>query len=125
MPEDDARSGLSATARMALPMRLRVTKAAIEAIASADKPELYLLSKVKRGQKGYGMTTFQGTTPERFEFEVDTTRANERWRAEVAEFRARAMSPALSAAERNKAVTALGFIPTDRLSGRSIAELLP
>jgi hypothetical protein len=39
-------------------------------VAAADKPELYPLSKVKRGQKGYGMTTFQGTTPERFEFEV-------------------------------------------------------
>jgi hypothetical protein len=38
--------------------------------ASADKPEIYPLSKVKRGLKGYGMTTFQGTTPERFEFEV-------------------------------------------------------
>lgn len=38
--------------------------------AHAGKPETYPLSKVKRGQKGYGMTTFQGTTPERFEFEV-------------------------------------------------------
>lgn len=38
--------------------------------AAAGKPEILPLSKVKRGQKGYGMTTFQGTTPERFEFEV-------------------------------------------------------
>ncbi len=38
--------------------------------AQADSPEIYPVSKVKRGQKGYGMTTFQGTTPERFEFEV-------------------------------------------------------
>lgn len=32
--------------------------------------DIFPLSKVKRGQKGYGLTTFQGTTPERFEFEV-------------------------------------------------------
>ena len=38
--------------------------------ASADAPEIFPLSKVKKGQKGYGMTTFSGTTPERFEFEV-------------------------------------------------------
>jgi len=38
--------------------------------ASAAPPEIYPLAKVKRGQIGYGMTTFQGTTPERFEFEV-------------------------------------------------------
>src|SRR5689334_22782760 len=38
--------------------------------ASAEKPEVFPLSQVKRGLKGYGMTTFAGTTPERFEFEV-------------------------------------------------------
>jgi hypothetical protein len=38
--------------------------------AAAEKPEIFPLSKVKRGLKGYGMTTFAGTTPERFEFEV-------------------------------------------------------
>ncbi len=40
--------------------------------ASADRspPEIFPLSKVKRGQTGYGMTTFAGTTPERFTFEV-------------------------------------------------------
>lgn len=42
----------------------------LPAVAVADKPEIYPLSKVKRGQKGYGLTTFQGTTPDRFEFEV-------------------------------------------------------
>ncbi len=37
----------------------------------ADKPpEIFPLEKVRRGQKGYGLTTFQGTKPERFEFEV-------------------------------------------------------
>lgn len=38
--------------------------------ATAAPPEIYPLSSVRRGQVGYGMTTFQGTTPERFEFEV-------------------------------------------------------
>jgi len=28
------------------------------------------VSKVQRGQTGYGLTTFAGTTPERFTFEV-------------------------------------------------------
>jgi hypothetical protein len=32
--------------------------------------EVYPLDKIRRGQKGYGLTTIQGTTPERFEFEV-------------------------------------------------------
>lgn len=32
--------------------------------------ETYPLAKVRRGQVGYGLTTMQGTTPERFEFEV-------------------------------------------------------
>jgi hypothetical protein len=38
--------------------------------AGADAPEIYPLSKVKRGDTGYGMTTMSGTTPTRFEFEV-------------------------------------------------------
>ena len=33
-------------------------------------PEIYPLDKVRRGQKGYGLTTIKGTTPERFTFEV-------------------------------------------------------
>jgi hypothetical protein len=40
------------------------------AVASAGPTEIYPLSKVQRGQTGYGMTTFAGTTPERFNFEV-------------------------------------------------------
>ena len=32
--------------------------------------ETFPLSQVHRGQTGYGLTTMQGTTPERFEFEV-------------------------------------------------------
>jgi hypothetical protein len=38
--------------------------------ANAGPPEVYPLAKVHRGQTGYGMTTFAGTTPERFSFEV-------------------------------------------------------
>lgn len=38
--------------------------------AGAAPIETYPLSKVKRGQMGYGFTTFKGTTPERFTFEV-------------------------------------------------------
>lgn len=38
--------------------------------AHAAPQEIYPLSKVQRGQTGYGMTTFAGTQPERFTFEV-------------------------------------------------------
>ena len=40
------------------------------ASAHAAPQEIYPLSKVQRGQTGYGMTTFAGTKPERFTFEV-------------------------------------------------------
>lgn len=43
---------------------------ACAAPAHAGPHEIYPLSKVQRGQTGYGMTTFAGTTPERFTFEV-------------------------------------------------------
>ena len=33
-------------------------------------PEIFPLSQVKPGMKGYGLTVLRGTTPERFEFEV-------------------------------------------------------
>src|SRR5688572_14619800 len=38
--------------------------------AHASPQDIYPLSKVQRGQTGYGMTTFAGTKPERFTFEV-------------------------------------------------------
>jgi hypothetical protein len=38
--------------------------------AHAKGPDVYPVSQVKKGQKGYGLTVFQGTTPERFEFEI-------------------------------------------------------
>lgn len=40
------------------------------AVAEAKGPEIYPLSQVKAGQKGYGLTAFKGSTPEKFEFEV-------------------------------------------------------
>lgn len=43
---------------------------AAASVASADTHPIYPLSKVQRGQTGYGMTTFAGSTPERFTFEV-------------------------------------------------------
>ncbi len=39
-------------------------------LAHAAPQEIYPLSKVHRGQTGYGMATFAGTKPERFTFEV-------------------------------------------------------
>src|SRR4051812_2702139 len=40
------------------------------ATSSYASPDTFPLEKVKRGQTGYGMTTFAGTKPERFTFEV-------------------------------------------------------
>jgi hypothetical protein len=54
-----AAAGVATTAALVAP-----------AIASAAPNDIYPLAKVQRGQTGYGMTTFAGTTPERFTFEV-------------------------------------------------------
>jgi hypothetical protein len=43
---------------------------AYAAVASAQPTEIFPISKVQRGQTGYGLTTFAGTKPERFTFEV-------------------------------------------------------
>lgn len=39
-------------------------------------PAIYPLSQVKRGQKGYGLTTFNGYEPEKFTFEVVSVMPN-------------------------------------------------
>jgi SpoIVB peptidase S55 len=39
-------------------------------LAHAQPAEIFPVSKVQRGQTGYGLTTFAGTKPERFTFEV-------------------------------------------------------
>src|SRR3954469_14413455 len=43
---------------------------ACAAIAHAQPSGVFPVSKVQRGQTGYGLTTFAGTKPERFTFEV-------------------------------------------------------
>src|SRR5262245_4148024 len=43
---------------------------------AGPNPEIYPLSKVRRGQTGYGLTTIPGTIPERFEFEVIVVNRN-------------------------------------------------
>ena len=43
---------------------------AYAAVAAAQPTEIFPVSKVQRGQTGYGLTTFAGTVPERFTFEV-------------------------------------------------------
>jgi hypothetical protein len=43
---------------------------ACAAVAHAQPAEIFPVSKVQRGQTGYGLTTFSGTKPERFSFEV-------------------------------------------------------
>jgi hypothetical protein len=43
---------------------------ALSAPSAAKGPEIFPLADVRPGQKGYGLTVFQGTTPDRFEFEV-------------------------------------------------------
>ncbi|TMQ09410.1 MAG: hypothetical protein E6J90_08285 [Deltaproteobacteria bacterium] len=43
---------------------------ACAAVAHAQPTEIFPVSKVQPGQTGYGLTTFSGTKPERFTFEV-------------------------------------------------------
>jgi hypothetical protein len=43
---------------------------ACAAVAHAQPTEVFPVSKVQRGQTGYGLTTFAGSKPERFTFEV-------------------------------------------------------
>jgi hypothetical protein len=43
---------------------------AFAAVAHAQPTEIFPVSKVQRGQTGYGLTTFAGTKPERFSFEI-------------------------------------------------------
>ncbi|MEZ4402876.1 MAG: hypothetical protein R3B06_22840 [Kofleriaceae bacterium] len=50
--------------------------ASATSVAAAAPAEIYPLAKVHRGQTGYGMTTFTGAVPERFEFEVINIQRN-------------------------------------------------
>src|SRR5262245_33699366 len=49
---------------------------ACAAHAHAQPAEVYPVSKVQRGQTGYGLTTFAGSKPERFTFEVVSVMKN-------------------------------------------------
>ena len=49
---------------------------ACAAVAHAEPTEIFPVSKVQRGQTGYGLTTFAGTKPERFTFEVVSVMKN-------------------------------------------------
>lgn len=47
-----------------------VTAVSVSNGSAERPPEIFPLEQVRRGQKGYGLTTFAGVKPERFEFEV-------------------------------------------------------
>jgi hypothetical protein len=47
-----------------------ITASLFATSARAEPPEIFPLAKVRAGQKGYGLSTRVGTTPERWEFEV-------------------------------------------------------
>lgn len=64
------RSTAPATARLALAVALTTAGVTTAGVAAAAPPETYPLAQVRRGQTGYGYTTFKGTAPERFTFEV-------------------------------------------------------
>jgi hypothetical protein len=49
---------------------------ACAAVAHAQPTEIFPVSKVQPGQTGYGLTTFSGTKPERFTFEVVSVMKN-------------------------------------------------
>ncbi|HEU4729043.1 MAG TPA: SpoIVB peptidase S55 domain-containing protein [Kofleriaceae bacterium] len=49
---------------------------ACASMAHAQPTEIFPVSKVQRGQTGYGLTTFAGTKPERFTFEVVSVMKN-------------------------------------------------
>src|ERR1700760_1766766 len=49
---------------------------ACAATVHAQPTEMFPISKVQRGQTGYGLTTFSGTKPERFTFEVVSVMKN-------------------------------------------------
>ncbi len=44
--------------------------AALTSGAGAAQDDVFPLADIERGQRGYGLSVFQGTAPERFEFEV-------------------------------------------------------
>jgi len=61
--------------RVAMLMSVGLTLVASQT-AHAKGPDIYPLSKVRRGQKGYGLTVMSGTKPTRFTFEVIGVKKN-------------------------------------------------
>lgn len=51
-------------------LRLLVTLAAVAGVAAAQEAPVFDLADVQRGLRGYGLSVFAGTAPERFEVEV-------------------------------------------------------
>jgi len=70
VPMFPLRRGFLAVVRVVAALGIALAVTAVRPVTASAAPEIYPVAKVKRGQKGYGLTTFQGTTPERFEFEV-------------------------------------------------------
>jgi hypothetical protein len=61
---------LSSVSMRFLPALVVTAVMAAVTTAAAAPPEIYPLSKVRRGQTGYGFSTFKAGPPERFTFEV-------------------------------------------------------
>ena len=61
---------LASMRRILVFVSIALTTLLIQKPSFAESYEIMPLSAVKPGQKGYGLTTFSGTVPERFEFEV-------------------------------------------------------
>lgn len=64
------RAGRSALTSLLTSVLAAWLVAALAPTAAEAAPATYPLAQVRRGQTGYGLTTFKGTTPERFTFEV-------------------------------------------------------
>lgn len=56
--------------KVAAGLILLVTAVAAHAASNDKRPEIMPVSEIRPGMKGYGLTVFQGTEPERFEAEI-------------------------------------------------------
>jgi hypothetical protein len=72
---------LAALAGLSLPLAIGYGTARADGFAS--RPDIIPVEKIKKGMKGYGLTVFQGTTPEKFGVEVIDVLQNFRPRQEL------------------------------------------
>lgn len=72
---------LSALAGLSLSVPTLVSSARADGITS--RPDILPTSEIKKGMKGYGLTVFEGTRPERFDVEVIDVLENFRPRQEL------------------------------------------